>query len=121
MKPSSLSRDARKLPFDHAFPKFESARSSSAGSSKGGRKKSDNEWASFWSFCGYDLLDLSIGEAGFLSSPNYPAKYGPNRRCLWNLQVCFAYLEARNVDILNQEEQSRLKSAYIWSCGSCGP
>ena len=47
----------------------------------------DDDWASFWSFCGYDLLDLSLGETGFVSSPNHPAKYGPNRRCLWNLQV----------------------------------
>ena len=73
-----MSRTAKQLPFD-IFPKFERA------SAKG--RKSDDDWASFWSFCGYDLLDLSLGETGFISSPNYPAKYGPNRKCLWNLQV----------------------------------
>ena len=59
---------------------FERALSGKSASSR-------NEWASFWSFCGYDLLDLSLGETGYVSSPNYPADYGPNRRCLWNLQV----------------------------------
>ena len=74
------NRDARRLPFDGAFPAFERAGGR-------GRGKSGDSWASFWSFCGYDLLDLRLGETGFVSSPNYPAKYGPNRRCLWNLQV----------------------------------
>ena len=79
-----MIREARKLPFD-AFPKFERAKSGKIVKS---RKSDDGgDWASFWSFCGYDLLDLSLGETGFVSSPNHPAKYGPNRRCLWNLQV----------------------------------
>ena len=80
-----MIREARKLPFD-AFPKFERAKSGKIVKSR----KSDgdgDDWASFWSFCGYDLVDLSLGETGFVSSPNHPAKYGPNRRCLWNLQV----------------------------------
>ena len=85
MPPSS--RDARRLPFDGAFPEFERASSSSSPGGGRGRGKSGDSWASFWSFCGYDLLDLRLGETGFVSSPNYPAKYGPNRRCLWNLQV----------------------------------
>ena len=83
------SRVARRLPFDGAFPEFERASSSSlsGGGGRGRGKSGDSSWASFWSFCGYDLLDLALGETGFVSSPNYPAKYGPNRRCLWNLQV----------------------------------
>ena len=44
-------------------------------------------------FCGYDLLNLSLGEAGFVSCPNSPAMYcGPEEL----LGLCRSLLDSES-------------------------
>ena len=58
------------------------------------------------SHCGNNLLDLKIGESGYIQSPNYPEDYPPNADCTWWLKA--GLLVANIKDIISKMDYSCL-------------